>query len=40
METSKTIDWEHSLGFEGVGRCITTTESARLENGSKFPCVS
>ena len=30
METSKSIDREHSLSFEGVGRYY----------GPKFPCVS
>ena len=39
-ETSKTIDREHSLSFEGVGRNKTNTESVRLENWPKFPCVS
>ena len=37
IETSKTIDREDSLSFEGVGR---KKESVRLENGPKFPCVS
>ena len=37
IETSKTIDREYSLSFEGVGR---KKESVRLENGPKFPCVS
>ena len=31
IETSKTIDPEHSLSFEGVGRNKTITESVRLE---------
>ena len=35
-ETSKTIDREHSLSFEGVGRNKTNTESVRLENWLKF----
>ena len=39
-EPSKTIDREHSLSFEGVGRNKTNTESVRLENWPKFPCVS
>ena len=37
IETSKTIDREHSLSFEGVG---SKKESVRLDNGRKFPCVS
>ena len=40
IETSETIDREHSLSFEGVGRNKTITESVRLENRSKFPGVS
>ena len=36
-ETSKTIDREHSLSFEGVGRNKINTESVRLENWLKFP---
>ena len=39
-DTSKTIDRELSLSFEGVGRNKTNTESVRLENWPKFPCVS
>ena len=35
-----TIDREHSLSFKGVGHNKTITESVRLENGPKFPCVS
>ena len=38
IETSKTIDREHSLSFEGVGSNKTIMESVRLENGPKFPC--
>ena len=36
----KTIDPEHSLSFDGVGRNKTITESVRLENGPKFSCFS
>ena len=40
-KTSKTIDREHSLSTEGVGRNKTITESVRgLENGPKYSCVS
>ena len=39
-DTSKTIDRELSLSFEGVGRNKTNPESVRLENWPKFPCVS
>ena len=37
IETSKTIDREYSLSFEGVGH---KKESVRLENGPNFQCVS
>ena len=40
IKTSKAIDREHSLSFEGVGHNKTITESVRLENGPKFPSVS
>ena len=39
-KTSKTIDREHSLSIEGVGRNKTITESVRLENGPKYSSVS
>ena len=37
IETSKAIDREYSLSFEGVGH---KKESVRLENGPNFQCVS